>query len=187
MVEVLLAAVLLLTALSLLNLLLLWGVVRRLREHETRLSKLAPGAPEIMDAAVGQQLSGMVVSALDGAPVTLPPEAPALYGFFSPSCDACHERLADFRRAASAHPGVSVAVVVRDGGDVDALSGGLADMTTVVEEAGSGLNGAFGVRAFPAFALLSADGTLRARGFELPLPVAEGGPVAPAASQPQPV
>lgn len=161
--------------LTLLNLVLLLGVVRRLREHETRIASIGqggvdPGPPELI-APAGTRVGAFATRSVDGRAVdnaTLP--APALVGFFSPGCDTCHERLPDFQRAAQAHPSRPLAVVIQDGRDPAELVGELdASSTVVLDEPGGPMMEAFGVRGFPVFALVDADGTIRASGYELPL------------------
>jgi thiol-disulfide isomerase/thioredoxin len=173
---VLVGAVILLTALTLLNIAMVMAVVRRLREHETRIAALAGGAavapplPEII-APVGHRVEDFTAETVDGRRLDRTSlQSPALVGFFSPSCDSCHERIPDFRKAAADHDGSALAVVVRDGKDPAELVADLDGSATIVLEAPEGpLAGAFGVRGFPAFALLDAEGTIRARGYELPL------------------
>lgn len=177
MTGVLVTAVVLLAVLTLLNIALLLAVVRRLREHETRLSSLGTAVaaggslvPEVM-APVGHRISEFTAESVDGRLVdraTL--ETPALVGFFSPSCDSCHERVPDFRKAAGDHVGSALAVVVRDDKDPAELIADLdGSATVVVEEPEGPLSAAFAVRGFPAFALVGAGGTIQARGYELPL------------------
>jgi hypothetical protein len=165
---VLLAAVRVLTGLTLLNVVVLLGVVRRIRDHEARLSALASGVP-VVTMPVGHRVGEFTATAVTGQAVTRAAVAgPTLVGFLAPKCDACHERLDDFRRAAAGHSGTALAVVVRDGGDTDALVAELdGTMTVVVEDLGGPVSRAFEVQGFPAFAAV-ADGTIRASGFELP-------------------
>jgi hypothetical protein len=157
--------------LTLVNLVVLLGVVRRLREHEARLAALDPARPPELIAAEGTPVGPFTARAVDGRPVDAGSLAtPALVGFFSPGCDACHEQVPGFTRAAGAHSGTALAVVLRDGGDHDALVADLrGTATVVVEEPGGGLARAFGVQGYPAFALVGDDRTIRARGYELPL------------------
>lgn len=169
----LVGAVALLTVLTLLNIALLLAVVRRLREHETRFAALSASAeqPEII-APVGSRIDDFATESVDGQFVDRAGlRTPALVGFFSPSCDSCHERIPDFREAASDHPGSVLAVVVRDGRDPAPLVDHLKEPGTivVVEESEGPMSTAFSVRGFPAFALVEADGSVRARGYELPL------------------
>lgn len=162
MTGVLVTAVVLLALLTLLTLALLLAIVRRLREHETRLAELAAGGAG-MPALIAPP--GTAVTGLD---VPLP----ALVGFFSPTCSACHERLPAFRDAAAAHPGGTVAVVVADSGDPAELVAALDGTGTVrVETADGPLASAFEVRGFPAFAVVDPDGRIRSSGFELPAAV----------------
>lgn len=168
----LVGAVVVLTALWLLHLLVLLGVVRRLREHDSRLADQASGGSGVMTAPLGQRIPEFSTHAVDDQPVTSARlDGPTLVGFFSPSCDACHERLGDFRVSAAAHPGTTLAVVVRDGGDAQALVSALdRTATVIVEDMGGALTAAFGVRGFPAFASLDADRVLVAQGYEPPRP-----------------
>lgn len=168
MTGVLLAAVILVGALTIVNLLLTFGVIRRLREHEARLAAVSLAPPEVITLPAGQRVAAVTTSARDGSPVSTDASEPTLYGFFSPSCDSCHERLDDFRQAASDHPGRTVAVVVPDGGDLDSFLTELAGFTVVVEELGGPLTGAFGVQGFPAFAHVAADRQMLTSGFEPP-------------------
>lgn len=155
--------------LTLLNLVLLLGVVRRLREHETRLAAVPGEDPPRLIAAAGTVVGAYATRSVDGRAVDS--ESPwELIGFFSPQCDACHERLPEFRRTAAGHPGRGLAVVVSDGGDTASLVAELGSAATVVLEQHDGpLSRAFDVRGFPAFALVDGDGTIRASGYELPL------------------
>ena len=173
MTGVVIGAAVLAIVLALLNIVLLLAVVRRLSEHETRIAALSGGGagppelPQIV-APVGHRVGEFIAASVDGRPVER--VGPLLVGFFSPSCDSCHERVPAFRSAAGQHAGSALAVVVRDGKDPDPL---VADLdgaaTVVVEEPDGPLAAAFAVRGFPAFALLGADGTVRASGYELPL------------------
>jgi len=173
---VLVGAVILLAALTLLNIAMLTAVVRRLREHETRIAALAEGAavaappPEII-APAGHRVEDFTAETVDGRQLDRTSlQSPALVGFFSPSCDSCHERIPDFRKATGDHDGSALAVVVRDGRDPAELVADLDGSATIVLEEPEGpLATAFGVRGFPAFALLDRDGTIRASGYELPL------------------
>jgi hypothetical protein len=158
---VLVAAVIVLAGVVVVNLLLTFGLVRRIRVHETRLAAVETGGvPEVMTVPVGEPIPAFNT--------LVPPGGAALFGFFSPHCEACHDRIPDFRAAAAARGGSAVAVVIRDGGDIDTLTAGLDGLRVVVEEPDGPLARAFGVRGFPAFAEVDASGILRSRGFEPP-------------------
>lgn len=163
-------------ALTVVNLVLLLGVVRRLREHDDQLAKLAVGGaapggiPELI-APVGSRVGSFAVRSVDGLPVgngSLP--AGSLVGFFSPGCDTCHERVPDFVRAGAELSERALAVVVEDGRDPASLVADLGAVATVVlEKPGGALMEAFAVQGFPVFAIVGADGAIRASGYELPL------------------
>lgn len=136
-------AVVALSFLCLVNLLLTLGLARRIREEP----------PEVMLPA--------------GAHTDAALEPPTLVGFFSPTCGPCQERLPEFiARARRAPAGRTLAVVVGDGSaDMVALLTGVA--STVVEPRGGELSTAFGVKGFPAFALVGDGGRIEASGSDL--------------------
>lgn len=154
MTGVLVGAVVLSIVLTLMNIALLLAVVRRLRVHETKLGELSrPPEPTVIAAA------GHEVGELDA-------QLPALVGFFSPGCDACHAQLPDFRKVAAEHAGGVLAVVVEDGAEVASLLADLGDVGQVVaEQPGGPLTRAFAVSGFPAFAIVDTDGRVRSSGF----------------------
>ena len=136
-------AVVALSLLCLGNLLLTLGLARRIREEPPAVL-LPPGAL-----------------------VDVPLDPPTLVGFFSPGCGPCQERLPDFvARARKAPAGRTLAVVVGDDGDamVEQLTG-VADV--IVEARGGALATAFGVKGFPAFALVGDGGRIEASGTDL--------------------
>ncbi|GAA0900336.1 hypothetical protein GCM10009557_76450 [Virgisporangium ochraceum] len=143
-------AITMLTLLCLLNLLLTLGLARRIRVEPPAVV-LPPGSR--VDPAF---------------------DPPTLVGFFSPGCGPCHERLPEFvARARRAPAGRTVAVVDGDGGSADDMSAddmvaALGDaVSTVVEPPGGELSTAFGVRGFPAFALVGDGGRIEASGTNL--------------------
>ncbi|MBO3748318.1 hypothetical protein J5X84_19770 [Streptosporangiaceae bacterium NEAU-GS5] len=171
MQEVLLVAVVVLTVLTLVNLLLVLGLVRRIREYEAR-SAVPSGPPSQIMKPVGSRVGRFETRSADGAEVS---DAvllkPSLVGFLSPGCDACHDRLDAFRAAAAAHDGPVLAVVVRDGGDMEEMVEAVRGAAIVIEEdIGGPVTMAFGVVGFPVFARLGPGGVVLASGFELPLP-----------------
>ena len=137
-------AVAVLSLLCLGNLLLTLGLARRINEQEPPAVLLPPGS--VVDVAL---------------------EPPTLVGFFSPGCGPCQERLPDFvARARRAPAGRTLAVVVGDAADtmVASLTGAAS---VVVEPRGGTLATAFGVRGFPAFALVGEHGRIEASGTDL--------------------
>jgi thiol-disulfide isomerase/thioredoxin len=157
-------AVALVGALCLIDLVLTLGVVRRLRDHSTRLSTLTGFEPE------GETLRGpggavdpFTAEDVHGTPVSLDDLAqPTLVGFFSPNCPACEEKLPSFLDYAKAFPGGkdrTLAVVAGESGGVRYRSA-LAEVATVVVEPEFGpVQKAFGTRSYPAF-LVVVDGVV---------------------------
>jgi hypothetical protein len=137
-------AVAVLSLLCLGNLLLTLGLARRINQEEPPAVLLPPGS--VVDVAL---------------------EPPTLVGFFSPGCGPCRERLPEFvTRARRAPSGRTLAVVVGD--SADAMVASLTDVASVVvEPRGGALATAFGVRGFPAFALVGDDGRIEASGTDL--------------------
>jgi thiol-disulfide isomerase/thioredoxin len=138
-------AVVVLTLLCLVNVLLTLGLARRIREEPPAVM-LPPGSR--VDTAL---------------------EPPTLIGFFSPGCGPCNERLPEFvARARRAPAGRTVAVVVGDGEHADDMVATLTAVTsTVVEPRGGTLATTFGVKGFPAFALVGDGGRIEASGTDL--------------------
>ncbi|SDS88134.1 TlpA family protein disulfide reductase [Actinoplanes derwentensis] len=169
------AAVVLVGLLGVVNLLLSFGVLRRLRRHSELLSARQTEQGPLMLAA-GQTVPAVTATAIDGRPVA-PAEFPGqtLVGFFSPGCTACHERLPSFLSYAGelADPAKVLAVIVGTGADVAALESELAAVARVVREPADGtLTAAFAVRGFPSFLLVEPGGMVLASGLamsELPV------------------
>ncbi|MCP2322879.1 thiol-disulfide isomerase/thioredoxin [Hamadaea flava] len=163
--------------LGLLNLLLLLGVVRRIREHTKLLDALyevvgaTPGlTSQVAATAVGDVVGAFGATATDGAPVNRELIADGtVVAFLSPDCQACHEQLPDLVAWAAAQDRDQVLVVV-DGrsGDPEPLVTMLEPVTrVVVDDAAAPFADAFGVRAFPTFFRLDAGGRVTGRGTRL--------------------
>ncbi|MGX7824649.1 TlpA disulfide reductase family protein [Actinokineospora sp. 24-640] len=155
------AAVALLGALCLLNLVLTMGIVRRLRDHTDRLVALN-GLPEentLRDPGSG--IDPFSAVSATGAVLTRDDlVAPTLVAFFTPDCPACEEKLPAFLSYAHDFPGGKqrvVAVVAGEAGGAR-YRAALSEVGTVFSEREHGeLQKAFGVNAFPAF-LVVVDG-----------------------------
>ncbi|MDG6100906.1 hypothetical protein Daura_01770 [Dactylosporangium aurantiacum] len=143
------AAVALTAAVSVFNLLLLYGVIRRLRT----LSAPPPAVPG--------RVAPFSVSTVDGTMVTreaLP--ADALVGFFAPDCAPCEELLPRFVAAVGGRRDV-VAVVAAGPGE-DGYVDRLRPVAAVVSGAAAvTVAAAFGVRGYPTLLQVNADGTTR--------------------------
>ncbi|WP_052852678.1 hypothetical protein [Streptomyces avicenniae] len=149
----LIAALVLVGCLCLLDLLLTFAVLRRLREHTAELSRL--GARERSLALdrdtvlLGRTLPGLAAEEADEE---------RMVAFFEAKCDACHEHAPWF--AATAADG-SAAVVHGAGPRADELAAHVADLPTVIrhEEAAS-LVESVGITVFPTFLLVDRTGSV---------------------------
>ncbi len=158
----LVAAVALLGVLCLLNLLLMLGVLRRLRAGAEETGSI----PTIKARGLlrGSRPGTFLVRTLDDGRITqadLAGDGPTLIGFFSPGCGPCAAELPAFAARAADWPGgpERVLAVIADDTEVGAeFAEPLAGLARVVVD---GLDGpvatAFGVGAFPSFGIL--DGT----------------------------
>jgi thiol-disulfide isomerase/thioredoxin len=154
----LIAAVVVVGSLCVLNLMLTYGVIRRLREHATLLAQRPAGMPDII-AGAGSVVGAFTATTVDGAELTADDLEPGtLVGFFSPSCGACVEQLPKFIDAAAAHPGGQdrvLAVVVGPAKDTAEQVAALSPKArVVVASLGSEIEKAFEVHGYPGFALV---------------------------------
>ncbi|MBB5874262.1 thiol-disulfide isomerase/thioredoxin [Allocatelliglobosispora scoriae] len=158
------------TTISLLNLLLVFGVVRRLREHTALLAKMptGPTAGDLILPAGAQIGSFSAVTTAGDAVSTTSFRDGTLVGFFSPGCAPCRERLPEFVAYAAELGGADrvFAVVVSDvASEATETIDQLAGVARVVLEKDEGpVAAAFGVKGFPAVGLVNADGTVVASG-----------------------
>jgi hypothetical protein len=158
------AAIAVLTALVLLNLLLTFGVLRRLREHAAQLAASAP--PQTL--AVGATVPEFTATTDRGEPVstaTLRSHG-ALVVFMAPDCTACTEQLPQVREKIAAANGAVLLVITHLRTPDDASARALAESlgaTDVVREPIDGpLQSAFQVAGFPSFYLVDPAGTVAA-------------------------
>src|SRR4051794_39387044 len=98
------AAVVVLTGLTLLNLLLLLGIIRRLRDHTERFTQMTKSVmPEVAVVAAGRPVPEFTATTRDGDTVSAGTlEGETLVGFFSPSCKPCKALLPKFAERARA-------------------------------------------------------------------------------------
>jgi thiol-disulfide isomerase/thioredoxin len=177
----LVAAVTLVGAICLVDLLLTVGVIRRLRTHAELLSRLpAQGLelPEGPPLAVGSRPADFTATTTAGEPVTQASlGAQTVLGFFMSQCQPCSELLPQFVRYAAELPASyprPLAVVVGDDGQAAEYAQRLSQVARVVTEPAFGtVSTAFSVRGFPAVAILDDQGTVAAAGsrlLDLPAP-----------------
>ncbi len=98
---ILIAAVVVVGGLCLLDLLLTFGVIRRLREH-TRMLTAAAGPAQIVGLAVGESPEPFTAETISGDVVT-GPTGLRVIAFFSSWCSVCPERVPPFVEYVSRH------------------------------------------------------------------------------------
>lgn len=159
--------------LTLLNLTMMTGVIRRLREHEQALSGYAGpagGLPATPLLDVGERIGPFETLTVDAEPVSRENLADGtLVGFFDPGCDTCHDQLPWFvaRARELADGRAQTLAVVGDGDDTDDLVRQLRPSVRVAVEPRLGpLQQAFGVRMYPAFCRLGAEQVIVTHGLE---------------------
>lgn len=157
----LIVAVVLTAALGLLNLLLTFAVLRRLRAAAARERDAANGI-----IGTGRSPGEFAATDTDGRAVGRADlTGRVLVGFFSTTCSACVEELPHFVARAGEMAGGRervLAVVHGDRPATDEMAGQLAGVArVVVEEPDGPLGRAFEVRAYPAWCHLD-DGVVRA-------------------------
>jgi hypothetical protein len=168
---VLVAAVGLTAALCLVNLLLTFGVVRRLREHGQMLSEPRT-PPEVTGLLPGESPGAFTAVSAAGKHLS-DATGVRIAAFFSTTCSVCPERVEPFISYVNAH-GLGrddVLAVIVGNGQPDGLTtyaDQLASVATVCTEPdqGGGVSTAFKVTGFPAFCLLDDSGLLTASGYD---------------------
>jgi hypothetical protein len=169
-VPIVVAVLVLLTLLVLLDLLLTFGVIRKLREHTERLDLI----PRDESHSVGTPAPAFSATTATGTTVSARLfDGGGLAVFLAPDCPGCRSQLPDVRRklAAAVAAAVPVLLVVtrlhpeRDLGEeaaeTDEALAALDGRAVVVHEPLDGaLQSAFKVANFPAFFRIGADGRI---------------------------
>jgi len=170
------AAVSVVGCLCLVDLLLTFGVIRRLREHTTMLTAQERLAEPPLGVSAGELPAGFSAVTTDGEPVS-GPAGLRMVAFLASWCSICPERVPSLVEYLGSHrvarDGV-LAVVVDGDSEAPPYLAQLADVARVCVEPSDGEVGkAFKVAGFPAFFLLDADGAVMASGYDpagLPVP-----------------
>ncbi|MEN3535231.1 hypothetical protein AAH991_08995 [Microbispora sp. ZYX-F-249] len=165
--------VVLVGVLCLVNLVLIVGVIRRLREHGEALADRS--AQEQNRRAIlpeGEVAEPFETVSTDGSVVSRDRlEQPTLVGFFSPGCTACHEALPDFLALAARFPGGPeqvLAVILDENGELGEQREALEPVArVVVEKLGGPVSSALHVRALPSFGLVGPGGRVMSSGLRL--------------------
>jgi hypothetical protein len=169
--------------LSVLNLLLTFGVIRRLREHgqliaDAGIGDGGRGAPTL---PVGQRVAEFSGTTTDGIPVSRDLlSGHTLVAFLMTGCEPCQRRLPELVETARAWPGGrddTLVVVVGEGDAAAEYVDQVAPVTRVVlEPRGSGeITAALSVQGYPQFGVVDSSGTVVQSSFEpaeMRLPIA---------------
>ncbi|GAA4634197.1 TlpA family protein [Actinoallomurus vinaceus] len=170
------AALIILAVVCLLNLLLTYGIIRRLRSQSGGHHDPAEDLMLPVDAVVPE----FTARTTTGGTVSRSTVSGGVIAFFSPGCGACEvqlPRFVDLARTLAGDEDRPVLAVLH-GGEEETREhlAALTSVTDVVVEQPDGPIGtAFDVSGYPTFALIDADGKITASSFavnRLPLPAA---------------
>ncbi|MGW5696626.1 hypothetical protein ACWEWX_38805 [Streptomyces asiaticus] len=155
----LIAAVVFVGSLGALNLVLMIGVIKRLREHTERLSAFRPRTTDI---EVGTEIGAFRTVTVDDEPLAQESLADdTLVAFFSPTCGPCKTSLPSFVAHARGLAGGRNRVLATVVGDADAAAPFVAELSpvarVVVESPAGTVSTAFGTRAFPTLLRVGRD------------------------------
>jgi hypothetical protein len=176
--SILVVAVVIVGVLCLTDLLLTFGIIRRLREHTALLSQHGGADVPVIGLAVGEVPAAFAVPTTDEQLLT-GPDGLHLVAFFSSSCSICPKRVppfTDYVRTNHFRRDEVLAVVLGAADEPPPYLDQLSTVAQVWREPEDGeLARAFKVSGYPAFCLLDADGAVLASGYDpaaLPAPVA---------------
>ena len=163
MMAILGAAIVVVGLLCLTDLLLTFGVIRRLREHTEKLAGMHSQDPPVSDLAIGEAPAPFTASGIDGDSLT-GPAGLRMVAFFSAGCSACPERVPAFLRYMRENQiarDSAMAVVISSQPEPVSYQQDIAEVAPVcVEPLDGGLVNAFKVRGFPTFCLLDGAGSV---------------------------
>ncbi len=166
---ILTAAVVLVGMLCLVDLLMTFGVVRRLREHSELLNKSHGADMPVMDLSAGDIPGSFAAVTVDGEPLS-GPAGIRVAAFFSSSCSICPERVpafVDYVRANGIRRDDTIAVILAMAGESVPYADRLAEVARVcVQPPAAELATAFKVTGYPAFCVLDAGGAVQATGYD---------------------
>jgi hypothetical protein len=173
---VLIAAVIVVGVLCVLDLLLTFGVIRRLREHSELLARSQPGSVDVIGLPPGQAPAPFTAVDSSGRAVG-GPSGLSVVAFFSTSCSICPKRapvFVDYVRGHLVGRDEVLAVVAGGAEQPPSYLADLAAVARVCTESSDGpLSRSFAVRGFPAFFVLDAAGMVVWSGYDpaaLPAP-----------------
>lgn len=156
---IVIAAIVLVGTLCVLNLLLTFGVVRRLRSHIDVLARVEAFAMA-GDLKELRKFIGKPLPAFTS-------ELPQLLGFFKVGCPACLVEAREFAKVAAGEGTTAMdvhAVVIGSGAESEALHELLGDVPTTVDPESSNLTRELDLEFVPSFFQLEADGVVLGAG-----------------------
>lgn len=162
---ILTAAVVVVGLLCLADLLLTFGVIRRLREHTEQLAGLHGSHDDapITDLADGATPVPFTAETLTGDQVS-GPAGLRMVAFFSATCSACPTRVPPFLeyvRANQIDRDSILAVMINPNGDEVSYQEDVAQVARITMESYDGeIGAAFKVRGYPTFFVLDGAGSL---------------------------
>ncbi len=155
-------------AVGLLNLVLVFALIKRVREHDTKLSA-GPAVPEPI-LSVGERVEDFTATTTDGETIDRSSLLDGtLVGFFDPLCETCHSHLAGFAERARQlpHGRMQMLAVIRKEEEAGQMVAVLRDAGRVVVERRRGpVATAFSLQATPAFCRLGPDQVVVAHGYD---------------------
>jgi thiol-disulfide isomerase/thioredoxin len=164
---IVIAAVALVGILCLLDLLLTFGVIRRLREHTALLSAGVGRPVPVIGLSDGEHPGAFSTLTTGGEPVR-GTTGLRVVAFFSSQCSVCPVRAPTFANYLSAHRVSRESVLAISVGPGSTPPSYLSEMAQAaqicVEKPGSEIAQAFKVNAYPSFILLDADGAVAMSG-----------------------
>lgn len=162
---ILAAAIVIVGLLCLTDLLMTFGVIRRLREHTEMLTEASGQDASVTGLAVGEVPASFTAVGLSGEQVS-GPAGLRLVAFFTASCSACPGRVppfVEYLRANRIARDEVLAVITGAQADSVSYLDSVREVATVCTEAVDGeIDTAFQVRGYPAFCLLDATGSIQA-------------------------
>jgi thiol-disulfide isomerase/thioredoxin len=170
---ILTAAVVLVGILCVIDLLLTFGIIRRLREQNETLRQVqqqpAVAEPDIA-LPEGSKVCTFAATAVDGTELSNVADTGTrlLVGFFAPGCEPCKERMPQFIEYAARFEGRVIAVAAGDAAETADMVAPLREVAeVVVEQEGGPLHKAFAATGYPALCLVDDSGIVVASGWEM--------------------
>ena len=157
------AAIVVVGLLCLADLLLTFGVIRRLREHTEQLAGLRGQDAPVTGLADGEIPEPFTALSISGERLS-GPAGLRVVAFFSAGCSACPERVPafiDYLRANQIARDSVLAVITSSEPEPVSYQEDIAEVAPVcVEPLDGDIAAAFKVRGFPAFCLLDGAGSV---------------------------